>query len=282
MTRYSTQHYTGVATGRAALAVRRVIPAQPPFLFVYILYIDESGDGGINPGSSKHLVLAGVAIHEGQWRRLTEKLDDIQNSYFPTAGSPIEFHASEIRSGRGIFRTFDRHKRSALMNDVYGVIEQSIGRRMVLFASIIEKAALHQKYGGKVQPYEQAFEGLCTMFNLFLRRAQAQQRTVQRGIIVFDEARPSLSREIRTLLAKFQAGGSRWTTIDSLVETVFFFDSRTSRIMQLADFTAHAVFRWYESTDSDYLRLIMPKFDKERTRLHGLKCYPMECTRACP
>lgn len=249
---------------------------------MYILYIDESGDGGTNPGSSRHLVLAGVAIHEGQWRGLTQKLDAIQDSYFPQSGSPIEFHASVIRGGRDIWRALPKTKRLALTNDVYSVIAQVSGQRMVLFSAVIEKSSLVKKYGGRVEPYEQAFEGICTMFNLFLRKVQAKQGSVQRGIIVFDEARPSLSRQIRTLLAKFQAGGSRWTTINSLVETVFFFDSRTSRIMQLADFTAHAVYRWYESGDSQNLEVIKHKFDREGSKLHGLKCYPLECTRACP
>jgi hypothetical protein len=94
-------------------------------LFVYILYIDESGDGGTNPGSSRHLVLAGVAIHEGQWRTLSRKLDSIQDSHFPQAGSPIEFHASEIRSGRNFFRSVGRAERTSLMNDVYGVSPKS-------------------------------------------------------------------------------------------------------------------------------------------------------------
>ena len=168
------------------------------------------------------------------------------------------------------------------MNDVYGTIAQVVGQRMVLFAAVVEKKSLLVKYGGRVGPYEGAFEGLCTMFDLFLRKVQAKQRAVQRGIIVFDEARPSLSRQIRTLLAKFQAGGSRWTSIKNLVETVFFFDSRTSRIMQLADFAAHAVYRWYEAGDPTNLKAIQHKFDRDRNRIHGLKCYPMECTKACP
>ena len=35
---------------------------------MYILYVDESGDGGTNPGSSRHLVL-------GQWKRFTRSLE---------------------------------------------------------------------------------------------------------------------------------------------------------------------------------------------------------------
>ncbi len=66
----------------------------------------------------------------------------------------------------------------------------------------------------------------------------------------------------------------------NLIETAFFFDSRTSRLVQIADFTAYALFRWYESKDDTYLKLILHKFDREGDKIHGLKCYPMEST--CP
>jgi hypothetical protein len=246
---------------------------------MYILYVDESGDGGMNPGSSRHLVLAGVAIHEGQWKKFTRSLDTIQESHLPQAGGPVEFHASEIRAGRSVFRGFSRTQRAGLMNDVYRVISASTGNRLVLFGSVVDKAAFLSKYGSKVDPYEGAFERLCTMFNMFLQHLQARQRKVQRGIIVFDEARPSLCRQIRTLLAKFQAGGGRWTSMANLIETVFFFDSRTSRVMQLADFTAFALYRRYESEDAAYLNMIHHRFDHDRSRIHGLKCYPSASTK---
>jgi hypothetical protein len=183
-------------------------------------------------------------------------LDGIQDSHLPQAGGAVEFHASEIRGGRGVFRGLPKTERASLMADVYKVIANSTGNRLVLFAAVVDKVAFASKHEGKVDPYEGAFEGLCTMFNMFLGHLQQRQGKVQRGIVVFDEARPSLSRQIRSLLAKFQAGCGRWTHMGNLVETVFFFDSRTSRIMQLADFTAYAVYRWYEAADQSYLKAI--------------------------
>jgi hypothetical protein len=248
---------------------------------MYILYVDESGDGGINPGSSHHLVLAGVAIHEGQRKKFTKSLDAVQESRLPQAGGSVEFHASEIRAWRGVFRGLPREQRAVLMNDVYKVISASTGNRLVLFGSIVDKAAFLVEYGTKLDPYEGAFEGLCTMFNMFLGHLQDRQRKVQRGIIVFDGARPALCRQIRTLLGKFQAGGGRWTSMANLIETVFFFDSRTSRVMQLADFTAFALYRRYEFEDAAYLNVIHHRFDHDRSRIHGLKCYPLASTKKC-
>lgn len=52
--------------------------------------------------------------------------------------------------------------------------------------------------------------------------------------------------------------------------------------MQLADFTAYAVYRWYEAGDAGYLKDIYHRFDHDRTTVHGLKCYPLEATKPYP
>lgn len=251
------------------------------FFSMYLLYIDESGDGGVGPGTSRHLVLAGVAMHEGQWRTLTQLLDELQQIYFPQSGSNIEFHASHIRSGRSVYRGLQPNERQEILEDVYKVIAHN-HQGLTLFAAVIDKQALFYKYNGKVDPYDRAFEGLCTMFNFFLQRIQKRTRNVLRGIVVFDEARPSLSKQIRSLLAQFQAGGTRWATMTNLIETAFFFDSRNSRIMQLADFCSYAVYRWYEAGDDSFIKQIHLKFDRESKKIHGLKCYPVESTKRLP
>jgi hypothetical protein len=151
---------------------------------------------------------------------------------------------------------------------------------LTLFAAVIDKVEFVAKYQGKVDIYRGGFEGLSTMFNFFLQRKQSQSQRVGRGIVVFDEARPSLSREIRRLLAEFQSGGTRWASLGCVIETAFFFDSRSSRLMQIADFAAYAVYRWHEHGDGNYLKFIYDKFDRHGGKLHGLKCYPLESTKS--
>jgi hypothetical protein len=245
---------------------------------MHILYVDESGDGGSVPGSSSHLVLCGVAMHEGQWRTLTKQLNEIQVRNFPTAGAFLEFHASEMRTGARSFRGLPRPARDKAIHEVYQVISRARG--LTLFAAVVNKAAFRAKYQNRVDVYRGAFEGLSTMFDFFLKRKQTHAQRVVRGIVVFDEARPSLTKEIRRLLAEFQAGGTRWASLGCIIETAFFFDSRSSRLMQISDFAAYAVYRWYEHEDDSYLRLIHHKFDRQGGKLHGLKCYPLESTKA--
>ena len=173
-----------------------------------------------------------------------------------------------------------RPARTFAIQAVYELISRAMG--LTLFAAVVDKPAFAAKYEGRVDAYRGAFEGLSTMFNFFLERKQRQSERVGRGVVVFDEARPSLSREIRRLLAEFQAGGTRWASLGCIIETAFFFDSSSSRLMQIADFAAYAVYRWYEHGDDTYLKLINNKFDRLGSRLHGLKCYPLECTRTYP
>ena len=52
--------------------------------------------------------------------------------------------------------------------------------------------------------------------------------------------------------------------------------------MQIADFASYAVFRWYESGDESYLKKIINKFEHDGRRTHGLKCYPLACTKGYP
>ncbi len=142
---------------------------------MYLLYVDESGDGGLSTESSKHLVLAGAAMHEGQWNKLTVSLDALQDSYFPQAGNPIEFHASDIRSRRKNFRDMAPAHRTRLLNDGYGVISGT-RQGLVLFAAVIDKRALMYKYSGKVDPYGRAFEEHCVPCSTISSRPCSERR----------------------------------------------------------------------------------------------------------
>ncbi len=185
-----------------------------------------------------------------------------------------------MRTGSRSFRQLPRPARVKAIQEVYEVISRAMG--LTLFAAVVDKAAFATKYQGRVDAYRGAFEGLSTMFDFFLQRKQRQSERVGRGIVVFDEARPSLSREIRRLLAEFQAGGTRWASLGCIIETAFFFDSRSSRLMQIAIFAAYAVYRWYEHSDESYLKVIHNRFDRQGSKLHGLKCYPLESTKTYP
>lgn len=68
----------------------------------------------------------------------------------------------------------------------------------------------------------------------------------------------------------FRTLGTRWGVIRRLADTPFFVDSRASRVIQLADHVAYAVFRRYQAGDAQYFDLVASKFDEEDGVVHGL------------
>ena len=53
--------YHGLAVGRSAVVDRwGLCSARPPFFFMYLLYLDNSGS--VQNASDRHIVLAGLAV----------------------------------------------------------------------------------------------------------------------------------------------------------------------------------------------------------------------------
>jgi hypothetical protein len=188
---------------------------------MHVLYVDESGDGGVSIGSSKHLILAGAAMHEAKWKSLTDSMDAAQLLHFANAGGTLELHAAPLRAGRGDFRGIAKAARYAALTDIYSRIG-GVRTGLTLFASVVDKSSFLNQYHGRVDPYAGAFEGLCTMFNLFLRRLQKRLRRPERGIIVIDQSSPALAAQLRNLLAQFQATGTHWEKLSQVIETPLF------------------------------------------------------------
>ncbi|MBS0417309.1 MAG: DUF3800 domain-containing protein [Proteobacteria bacterium] len=64
--------------------------------------------------------------------------------------------------------------------------------------------------------------------------------------------------------------GHRWGTTKNYAEVPVFLDSRASRLIQLADLVAFALFRRYEQGDGIFFDSIRDCFDNEGGVVHGL------------
>jgi hypothetical protein len=114
---------------------------------------------------------------------------------------------------------------------------------------------------------ELAFEDICSRFDIYLRRLRGDGDR-QRGLLILDESThettlQSMARDFRTL-------GTRWGVIRNFAETPLFVDSRASRVVQLADHIAYAVFRRYNAGDAQYLFVMSSMLDCVDGIVHGL------------
>ncbi len=86
--------------------------------------------------------------------------------------------------------------------------------------------------------------------------------------MIFDKSKTEA--RIQTLAREFKYSGHSWGKTRNYAEVPVFLDSRASRLIQLADLVSFAVYRKFESGDSEYFDLIKPHFDREGEVIHGL------------
>ena len=243
---------------------------------MYLLYLDESGDPN-GWTAQNHFVLGAVAIHEGQVYQLTEQLGRIQQSFFPGISIPIAFHATDIRAARGRFRDLHQDDRDRLLYDIYQVIHAARFPNLIAFATAIHVSAATSPN----QVLHDTFQDICQRFNTFLMR-QFKLGHPDKGLLIIDRAHEGRYRE---LIADFQRSGTAYGYLGNIVDIPYFASRNDTRMIQLADFCAYAVFRYYESGDTDYFGQILPRFDRRAPRnppdgLKHITSEPCSC-KAC-
>ena len=230
---------------------------------LYLLYLD--GSGSVRNPTERHFVLAGVAVFERQIYHLISKIDSFVASLNLGNAQRVELHASVMANGgkapwKGIVRK-ERLRLIELGLEALADAHKSVRS----FAIVVDKQALEG------DPVEYAFEEICNRFNLFLARLWRNDGDQQRGLVVMDESR--YEQALQGLARQFREEGTRWGTLRNMAEVPLFADSTASRLIQVADLLAWAVWRRYEHGDARYFDLIVRRFDREGGVLHGLVHY---------
>lgn len=240
---------------------------------MYILYLDESGSA--TNVDEEYFVLAGIATFERQVHFLGKQLDEIALDYSSIAPQDLEFHASKIYNGNEApWSGMPRHDRNILYNKILKVIAGS-HESTKLFACVIHKPS----FPGQ-DPVLKAFEQLCSRFDLMLQRLYYEGNN-HRGMIVFDKT--SYEEGLQGLTSEFHRHGTQWGKLKNIVEVPLFVDSKASRLIQLADHIAHAVFRRYQAKDTRFFDPICPRFDRNQGKIHGLvHIHRIETECMCP
>ncbi len=226
---------------------------------MYMLYADESGR--IDDPAQQHFVLAGFCAFERQGWWLEKKLHEIASRFNPADPTSVELHGSPMFVGRNAWRRFPKADRIEAMRDALNVFANSHPSNR-LFASVVKKSAVSPR-----DPVEIAFEQLASRFDKYLIRLHKNGDT-QRGLIVFDKT--TYESTIQTLATDFRTKGYTWGIIRNFAEVPLFLDSKASRLIQLADLLAYAIYRYYEKGDTSLFSLVQHRFDSSGGITHGL------------
>lgn len=240
---------------------------------MHLLYLDESGNE--NDPRDRYFVLAGLSLFERQTFFLMRAVEAIQEKHFPNR-PPVAFHASEIRSGRGFWRNVDPATRGEVLRDLTREILQSPERGRSLFAAAVEKDGT--LYGEAA--VEAATEQVCKRFDTMLTRLYRQHNDPQRGLIIFSEGR--FDARAKLWVREFHRRGTNWGAINNLADIPYFAAGKESRLLQVADLVAHAIWILFEKQDSSLASAILPCFESRSGVLHGLAHVGASRGPTCP
>lgn len=226
---------------------------------MHILYADEAGSAG--DAGQQYFVFGGFSVFERQCFWLSQQLDAIAERFNPADPQSVEFHGNPMLTGKGMWRKLPLEQREQTMKDILLVLTDSHPSNRA-FGIAIHKASV-----SPADPVEYAFEQLASRFDKYLGRLHKSGDT-HRGIIVFDKT--TYEATLQGLANGFRSIGHRWGVVRNLAEVPLFLDSKASRLVQLADMIAYALFRHYERGDSRFFSLIEKRFDSQGGICHGL------------
>lgn len=98
---------------------------------------------------------------------------------------------------------------------------------------------------------------MCKRFDTLLKR-RLKDGDEQRGLIVFAESH--YEQRAKLWVKGFRELGTQWGLLHSLCDIPYFAPAKESRLLQLADYVAHALFLLFEKQDATLIKEIVKKF----------------------
>ena len=223
---------------------------------MHLLYIDDSGT--VKDRHQKHFVLAGFSIYETSTYHLKLQIEQIMTDF----GIPLdkELHGSPMYTGAKFWRGISRQSRIDCMHKCL----QTLDVRHKIFAAVVNK-----ENNDTADPVVLAFEQISSRFDQYLMRQFRKKDKHQRGLMICDKA--TSEETLQSATHTFIEKGHSWGSHHNFAEVPLFLDSKTSRMIQLADLIAYGVFQKYEHGNDEFFKDIEPRFDRNLGNVYGLK-----------
>ena len=225
---------------------------------MYLMYVDESGDTGLDGSPTEHFVLAGFVIHEADWHPYLERLIAFRRRMGAAFGLPLraELHSSHLLTRPGSLAAIAKNDRLTIIRAF---------AKEVAALQLARCVCVHVDKRGKGAGYdvfEHAWRALIQRFSntLVYGNFPRGAGTEERGMLFPDETdQVKLKRLVRRMRrynpipnqARF-GGGFRDLPVDRIIEYPNFRDSAESYFVQVADLIAFLLYQ--EIAPSAYMR----------------------------
>lgn len=206
------------------------------------MYVDESGDPGIDKYSSPHFILSGLIVHQDEWDKYLSKLKTFRKSLKEKyqLNQRSEIHATElIRVNKMLeYKSISKTQRINILKDYCTEIPHIFDTATVI--NICIQIDEHQEK----DIFNLAWSRLIQRFDTFLKKGSKDK-----GVIVADDTQSnklmSLQRKMRIYNptpSNFDSGNYN-APIDNIIEDTFSRSSHHSYFIQTVDVIAHLLYR---------------------------------------
>lgn len=249
---------------------------------MYLFFVDESG----THGDSHAFVLGGMALHEDDAERLQTALDQLVIRHVgrvPVNLEEYELHAADMRNAKkpkdssrarpSTWAAVSRATRLTLLEDAYRLLAafepQDSLQQPWLFGVVLD--AKFRRDEPLVARERFAYEVLLNKFDLMLKKLRQENHRPNRGLVVHDR-RVVAEQDIQSWVTGWRASAGDIGQLRNLADVPLFTDSRATRLIQVADLVAYALFRCYRpEPDRRYFDIIWDRFHRDaQGQLHGL------------
>ncbi len=208
------------------------------------MYVDESGDIGLDNSPSRFFILTGLVVHELRWQANLDQIVGFRRRMRIVYGLKLreELHASHFINKPGDLRRIKRNERLGIIRAL--ATELSTMQDINLINVVVDKQGKPPDF----DVFGKAWQALIQRFENTIRNGNfpGPANPAEKGLIFPDRTD---DKKLRLLLrkmrhynpipSKFGYGGYRQMPLSHIVEDPNFKDSRDSYFIQAVDLAAY-------------------------------------------
>lgn len=218
---------------------------------MYLMYVDESGDDGLNSSPTNYFVLSALIIHEDSWQNVLDDLIAFRKGLKDKYGLYLneEIHAGAFITGSsGLKNMIARNDKLSILKDCLRWLN---ARNDISIITIRCNKKTHKSTNGV---FELTWNRLIQRFDNTLSFRNFPGGFDGKGMIISDNTQ---GQKLRTLLRRMRRQnyvphqstmglGPRNVTLRAVIEDPYMKDSADSYFHQMADVVAYFARQYYE------------------------------------
>ena len=224
---------------------------------MYLMYVDESGDVGLENSPTRYFILSAIIVHELRWQNVLTSLVDFRRQLRDHKGLKLreEIHSTDFINKPGELKRIRRNDRLDILKKCIDWLDEQ--RDINIFSVVVDKE------GKSRDIFEFAWNVLAMRFENTLSHGNfsGPRNADDKGIILSDNTEGEKLRKLIRKMRHFNSvpnqrdnygEGYRNMKINYIIEDPVFRDSQHSFLHQMTDVLAYCLRQEYEP--NNYMR----------------------------